>query len=107
MREGKDVDIVSNSHNLPFPDKQFDCVVTAETFEHDDEFWATIKEIERVLKSGGYLIISVPGIGFKKHCYPSDYWRFTDFALKSLMKNFNDVETLEDGDATFAIGRLK
>ena len=47
---------------LPFEDKAFDMVVSFETIEHVDENsqHLFLKEIKRVLKSGGILVMSTP-----------------------------------------------
>ena len=77
MLPGKNVDIVMNSHELKFPDKYFDVVLSLECIEHDDQFWVSMKEIGRVLRPGGVLILTTRSIGFQYHPYPYDYWRFT------------------------------
>ena len=96
MREGPGVDKVMNAHKLDFKKEVFDCVVCAETLEHDDAPWETAKEIYRVLKNKGVLLLTVPGIGFKRHDFPSDYWRFTAAGVKALFKDFVTVECVED-----------
>src|SRR5882724_3163032 len=96
MRSGPNVDLVMNSHKLDFQDEKFDCIVCAETLEHDDAPWETSKEIYRVLKDKGVLIVTVPGIGFKRHDFPSDYWRFTAAGVKALFKDFVTIECVED-----------
>jgi len=105
MRAGKNVDIVANSHLLPFKNKSFDLVVCVETLEHDDQPFKTMSEIYRVLKDGGWCIITAPYITFPKHCYPSDYWRFTAEAFKVLLKKFKNVEAFEDENETYGIGQ--
>lgn len=78
LEEGNGVDMVMNAHKLTFADGEFDTVLCLEMLEHDAEFWLTIGELYRVLKKGGTLIISTPGIGFFYHPYPKDYYRFTE-----------------------------
>lgn len=46
--------------NLPFEDGLFDVVVSFETIEHHDKHLEMVKEIKRVLKKEGVLIISSP-----------------------------------------------
>jgi predicted SAM-dependent methyltransferase len=89
MREGPNVDIVMNAHDLQFRTR-VDCVVCCDMLEHDDAPWETAKEIHRVLKPGGAVIVTVPGIGFKRHDFPSDYWRFTAAGLKALIQRLHD-----------------
>jgi SAM-dependent methyltransferase len=47
---------------MPFPDSRFDFVVTSEVLEHltEEQRQKGISEIKRTLKSGGYLIGTVP-----------------------------------------------
>ena len=97
MRAGKNVDVIANSHKLPFKNNRFDNVLNLDTLEHDDKFWLTIPEMVRVCKVGGLIIIAVPGIGFKKHSHPFDYWRFTGEAVKSLLEGLNGIEVLDKG----------
>jgi predicted SAM-dependent methyltransferase len=96
MRPGKGVDIVANGHALPFGDESFDFVICAETLEHDSAPWLTSKEIYRVTKTGGSIIVTVPGIGFPRHDYPSDYWRFTEDGLAILFSDFQIIECVPD-----------
>jgi SAM-dependent methyltransferase len=93
---GKGVDQVADGHCLPFPSDTFDFVICAETLEHDDAPWITAKEMFRVLKVGGLAIVTVPGIGFPRHDFPSDYWRFTTDGLALLFKDFDVMECLND-----------
>lgn len=46
--------------NIPFPQAQFDIVVSFETIEHVKNCEGTLAEISRVLRPGGMLIISTP-----------------------------------------------
>lgn len=106
MRGGRNVDIVANSHCLPFQE-EFDCIVCCEMLEHDDNPFLTAKEIERVLKPGGYVIITASGISFPKHEFPSDYWRFTVDGLRVLFKNFEILEAREDENEVYLVARKK
>lgn len=53
---------VAKAEDMPFSDGQFDAVVSFETLEHIDEIKqkAFIREVRRVLRPGGLLIISTP-----------------------------------------------
>ena len=46
----------------PFEDNRFDTVLCNSTLEHDPFFWKTLREIRRVLRPGGLLVIGVPGL---------------------------------------------
>ncbi len=51
-------------YELPFPDKYFDVVISSEVMEHLSDDSAALKEIKRVLKPTGTLLISVPNLHF-------------------------------------------
>jgi SAM-dependent methyltransferase len=106
MRQGPNVDVVANSNDLPFPDNFFDVVVCVETFEHDKFFWRTTAQIRRVLRPGGVVILTAPSIDFGIHEYPSDYWRFTEAGLTSLIEDWcGDIESSYHDRAAFVAGR--
>lgn len=88
MRTGKNVDVVCSSHNLPYPNEFFDVVVCLEMLEHDSNFYRTIDEAYRVLKSGGYLLLTARANGYPPHNHPNDYWRFTKEGFKVLLERF-------------------
>lgn len=111
MRKGPGVDIVSSGHALPFPDEYFDVVISTEMLEHDPAFWLSMKEMGRVLKKNGYLIITARGNGFPLHDYPGDYWRFMVQSFFELLKlaGTKAIGVSEDDGpghpGVFAIGR--
>jgi SAM-dependent methyltransferase len=45
---------------LPFPDRQFDLVLATDVIEHVDDDLAALREIRRVVKPGGHLLLTVP-----------------------------------------------
>ena len=48
--------------NLPFPDASFDLVTCTEVIEHLEHYRSTLREIRRVLKPSGTLVITTPNI---------------------------------------------
>ncbi|MRU16515.1 class I SAM-dependent methyltransferase [Roseovarius sp. A21] len=59
---GVEVDLVKGkAGNLPFPDEHFDCVVSVATLCFVDDPRPTIREMVRVLKPGGRLILGELG----------------------------------------------
>jgi SAM-dependent methyltransferase len=74
-KDGKGVDHVMSSHAIGFPDGTFDVVVSTSMLEHDPAFWRTLPEVARVLRSGGYFILTTVNNHFPEHDRP-DYWRF-------------------------------
>lgn len=92
--------MIMNAHDLlnHFEENSFDVIFCCETFEHDDKFWITLDNMRKLLKLGGYMFISVPGLYFIKHDYPSDYYRFTKEAVESFFEGFGDVKIFEHTD---------
>ena len=57
------VDIANlNREILPYADNRFGLVTCVETIEHLENFRAVVREIYRVLKPGGFAVISTPNI---------------------------------------------
>ena len=44
----------------PFPDNSFDCITFLETIEHVENPGLFLREFNRILRSGGYLVLSTP-----------------------------------------------
>lgn len=98
---GKDVDTVIDNHDLleEFGDGRFDFITCCDTLEHDVNFWKTVENMRAMLKPGGWLLVTTPGINFFKHDFPSDYYRFTEEAYKDfIFKDFKNVHVEEYKD---------
>ena len=89
IQPGKNVDVVANAHSLPYPNATFDIVLCLEMLEHDSNFFQTIAEVQRVLKPGGFFMLSARGNGYEKHDYPHDYWRFNVDGFRLLLSPFS------------------
>lgn len=96
LRPGPGVDRIANGHDLPFKSRSFGVVVCTETLSHDPYPWKTIKEMYRILRKGGILILTVRGIGFGRNDSPCDYYRFTEDGVNALLT-----------DAGFEVGEVE
>lgn len=76
-----------DGHVLPFPDASFDAVLCTEVLEHIAEPAETIREIYRVLKPGGRLLLTIPWSA-RFHYQPHDYHRYTPSMLLQLFAAF-------------------
>jgi SAM-dependent methyltransferase len=96
MRPGDGVDVVAFASSLPHRPEwvdHFDCVVATSFFEHDRYFWHTMIGVWRVLKPGGWFVMTVPTTEFPYHGEPKDYWRFTEDAVREcFFEGFQNVE---------------
>lgn len=91
-------DVVSGVLHMPFENNKFDTVVCTEVLEHVEDPFQLFVEIARILKPGGYAMIS-SGWMAPYHEEPKDYWRFTVDAYKVLCKrgNLEFVESYRKG----------
>ena len=58
--DNSQLDIVSDITAIPLPDNSVDAVLCTEVLEHVPDPLAAIKEFSRLVKPGGYLIITAP-----------------------------------------------
>lgn len=77
--------------NMPYENNSLDYIVADQVFEHVRNPWIGIEEIRRILKPGGWVILSSCLI-MHVHMYPYDYWRFTPEGLKVLCEKFSKIE---------------
>lgn len=54
------IDFVSDILSIPVPDKSYDVILCTEVIEHIPDPISAIKEISRILKPGGTLLITAP-----------------------------------------------
>lgn len=72
--------VTGDLHKIPFVDKSFDKAVMSEVLEHVEEDTQVLREIYRILKPNGILVISVPSID-----YPF-FWDPINFILQHFFK---------------------
>lgn len=91
---GKNVDVVGDVHALPFADGLFDGVICTAVLEHVADETVVLREILRVLKKGGKLILTIPFI-HHYHRDPEDYRRLSHVGLEKLLEKngFINIKT--------------
>lgn len=55
--------VQGDAHQLPFPDATFDRVICSEVLEHIPDDLSAMRELNRVLRPGGTMAITVPRFG--------------------------------------------
>ena len=94
------IDIVSDIVAITEKDKSFDAIMCIEVFEHIPEPVKAIKEFSRLLKKGGYLILTAPFCSlthFAPYHFYSGYNRyFFEYHLKEA--GFEIVEIITNGN---------
>lgn len=92
------VKYVSDAARLPFGDNEFDSALCSQLIEHVESPSEVVKEIFRVLKPGGHLILA-SGWMASFHEEPKDYWRFTVDGYRHLGETagFEFVEAVAQG----------
>ena len=92
---------------LPFRDRSVDVVLLTEVIEHVVDGADVIREVGRVLKPGGMLLITWPFI-YPLHELPHDYVRYSEFAMQALAQRGGlDITMLERrGDFFCVAGTL-
>lgn len=91
--ENKKADIFYDGKIIPFENNYFDSIFSSEVFEHISNIEEVIKELNRVLKKDGHILITTPFV-WGLHEIPYDFTRFTIFGLESLL-NKNGFEIVE------------
>lgn len=90
---GPGIDIVASADDIPLPDESKDSVLSTQMLEHVQYPEKCVQEMYRVLKKGGYAVITVPQWN-ELHAEPHDYWRYTKYGLVELFER-NGFRTVE------------
>ena len=93
------IDFVSDILNIPVPDKSYDVILCTEVIEHIPDPISAIKEISRILKPGGTLLITAPlQSGLHQEPYHF-YGGYTKYWYQKFLteNNFYDIDIEPNG----------
>jgi SAM-dependent methyltransferase len=77
-------DVVCSALDLPFGENEFDTVVSTELLEHVPDPLRAMREMNRVLKPGGHLVLTTP-MYWPRHEVPYDFFRYPYDGLLHLL----------------------
>jgi SAM-dependent methyltransferase len=78
-----DADLEGPIEDLPVEDASFDVVLCTQVLEHCLDPAAAVRELHRVTKPGGRVLLSTHGV-YVYHPAPADLWRWTHAGLERL-----------------------
>jgi len=96
------VNVVAVGERLPFPAGSFDLVLCTQVLNYVRDPSIVVAEIRRVLKPGGYLMLSAPAIFPRHH---DERWRFLPDGLEILLERFSGVEIVPEGHSVAGVCR--
>jgi 2-polyprenyl-3-methyl-5-hydroxy-6-metoxy-1,4-benzoquinol methylase len=70
---------------IPVEDASFDVVLCLQVLEHVPDPAAAVRELRRVVKPGGRVLLSTHGV-YPFHPNPDDFWRWTNDGLAHLFR---------------------
>jgi SAM-dependent methyltransferase len=84
--EGKNVDMVMPApYEIPLPSGVVDVVISGNCFEHVENPFRLMAEATRILKPGGWVLVTAPFM-HSEHRYPIDCWRFLPDGWNAVFK---------------------
>ncbi|HNP24058.1 MAG TPA: methyltransferase domain-containing protein [Panacibacter sp.] len=102
------IDVFYDGHSIPFEDNHFDSVFSSEVFEHIFNLDEILKEINRVMKPGGMLLITCP-FSICEHEVPHDFARYSSFGIKSMLERngFEIIQQNKTGNSIETVSQLR
>ncbi len=93
---------------LPFENDTFDSILCSQVFEHIPNLDEIITEIHRILKPGGYVLLTAPFV-YPEHLKPFDFRRFTQNGIQMFMEShgFSILKCHKSGNFSEAIAQMQ
>lgn len=94
------------------PSDAFDCIIFTQTLQFICDVQAALRHLYRILKPGGVLLVTFPGISqISRYDMDrwGDYWRFTTLSAKCLFEGIfppSNVEVQSHGNVLTAVAFL-
>jgi len=100
-------DVISSALEVPFSSDTFDTVVSTEVLEHVPDPARALREMHRILKPGGHLILSTP-MYWPRHEAPYDFFRYPYDGMLHLLEQsqFELVKMYNRGRSYAFLGQV-
>jgi SAM-dependent methyltransferase len=79
------IDAFGDANEIPFRDASFDSCLSTEVLEHVPDPVSVAREIRRILRPGGRVLLTVPFAG-ELHQTPYDFRRYTIFGIRRVLE---------------------
>jgi SAM-dependent methyltransferase len=101
---GSQADVTAFGEALPFRTGVFDAVICTEVLEHVPEPGDFLREVVRVMRPGGVLLLTTPQT-WGLHEEPYDFYRYTKYGLQYLFRKAG-LEMVEVAPTTGTLGMV-
>lgn len=103
----RNTDVIADAHSLPFADETFELVFAMNAFEHYHSPETVAKEIERVLRPGGQVLIRTAFLQ-PLHEAPLHFYNCTRYGLEKWFSSFKtlDLYVSENFNPAYAVSWL-
>ena len=98
------VSVVGSGQHLPFLDEAFDLVIATGVFEYFENPHDAARDILRVLKPGGSLIVSVGAV--VPRFVDQERWRYLPLGLKTIFSEFSQLTIVPEVSSLGGFCRL-
>jgi len=91
------------------PSAYFDCIICTHVLHIIFEMPEFLSEIKRILKPGGYLFLTVPGISMCDYSW-NELWRFTEEGIQRLLEHHFEKDSVQVegfGNSLVAAGQIR
>jgi ubiquinone/menaquinone biosynthesis C-methylase UbiE len=86
IEKGPNVDLVmTGPYTIPMADQSVDTVISGQCLEHVNNPFKLVLESARILKQGGYMLLTAP-FQWREHRYPVDTFRYLPDGMRALME---------------------
>lgn len=110
-------DVTYDGERLPVKQGSVDGIICTQVLEHVAQPERFISELARVLREGGWLVLSAP-LFWQEHEVPYDFFRYTSYGMKALLelsgfevieirKSSGAIEALAQGASVYAFENLQ